>query len=102
MVPKRKHGHTYQQWTTACITNNMLHFWHSKICPNHLTTALLLYIEADTHCDYWILFKRCCSTFIIIFLIMRLFYNIETCVRLFTQKLPYRNRDNTVNASDFA
>ena len=46
-----------RQSTNACVITNMLHFWHSKICPNLKPTAQLAYIVTDADCDYGRLFN---------------------------------------------
>ena len=38
----------YARHPRACLTK-ILHFWHSKICPNLLEFALPAYIETDSH-----------------------------------------------------
>ena len=40
-----------RQSTGTCVITNMLHFWHSKICPNLKLTAQLAYIVTDADCD---------------------------------------------------
>ena len=42
---------TYRQRTSACVTTNMLHFRHSKICPNRSATVLTFYIGAHSRYD---------------------------------------------------
>ena len=40
-----------KQSTSACVMTNMLHFRHSKICPNLKENVQLVYIVTDADCD---------------------------------------------------
>ena len=71
----------------------MLHFWHSKICPNLKATALLSYAVTDAECDYGRLFKHFYNVSqyfydvytypIIVYLIMGLFsHSFGVCIKI--------------------
>ena len=90
-----------------------------KICPNHLTTVLTLYIRAHSHYDWDLylnivmtfIYKVHCSSFDCGIVLLKIHAKVLTrklplrngillySARVLTQKLPFRNGngDDTVN-----
>ena len=80
-----------RQSTSAYVITNMLHFQHSKICPNLKLTAPLAYIVTDADCDcgryfnVFIMFPNVSMTYpIVLFSIMGLYsHQHDLCFKVF-------------------